>query len=227
MSAQNQARLVEGAEQVLAGAGVDRGLAADRAVDLGQQGRRDLHEIDAAQQGRRGEPGNVADHPAAQCHQHRAALDAAGEDIVDEPAEMGEILGAFARRQHDRALRDAVLGEAGAERRQVMPRDRLVGDDDGLTPAQQRQDLRAGASDQPGTDQDVIAALAEFDAQLFDRAGGGPLGGPLRCHSWISELGAELGGCKARGKPARAAITRVVVSSSGPSPLSMTISASA
>ncbi len=110
---ENQARLVEGAEQVLAGAGVDRGLAADRAVDLGEQGRRDLHEIDAAQQRRRGEPGNVADHPAAQRHQHRAAFDAAAEDIVDEPAEMREILGALAGRQHDRAVRDAVLLKAG------------------------------------------------------------------------------------------------------------------
>ena len=110
---QNKARLVEGAEQVLTGTGVDRGLAADRAVDLRQEGRRDLHEIDAAQQCRRGEPRNVADHPAAQGHQHRAALDATGEDVIDEAAEMGEVLGALARRQHDRALGDAVLGKAG------------------------------------------------------------------------------------------------------------------
>ncbi len=94
----------------------------------------------------------------------------------------------------------------------MMLRDRLVGNDDDLTPAQQRQDLRAGASDQPGTDQDVVAALAEFDAQPFDRA-----------HSSLS----DSGGRNAGSEPASAAITRVVVSSSGPSPLSMVTSASA
>src|SRR5437867_13264416 len=124
---------------------------------------------------------------------------------------MGEVLGPLARRQHDSALRDAVLGEAGAQWHQMVPRDRLVGDDDGLTPAQQREDLRAGACDQPGTDQDVVAALAEFDAQPFDRADGG--------HSSPSELSSDSGGRKARSEPASAAITRVVVSSSGPSPL--------
>ena len=224
---EHQARLVEGADEVLAGAGVEGGLAADRAVDLRQEGRRDLHEIDAAQQGRRGEPGDVADHPAAQCHQHRAAFDAAGQDIVDQPAEMGEILGPLARRQHDRVLRDAVLGEAGAERRQVMARDILVGDDDGLAPAQQRRHQGAGARDQPGTDQDVIAAFAELDAQLVE----GARGRNFRCHCLISESGSEpgsaSGGRRARAQPARAAITRFVVTSGEPSPLSTVISASA
>ena len=45
---------------------VDADLAADRAVHLRQQRRRHLHDRDAAQVGGRGEPGDVADHAAAE-----------------------------------------------------------------------------------------------------------------------------------------------------------------
>ena len=58
-------RLVEGADQVLAERVVDADLAADRAVDLRQQRRRHLDDRDAAQVGRRGEAGDVADDAAA------------------------------------------------------------------------------------------------------------------------------------------------------------------
>src|SRR5439155_13552861 len=47
---QNQSRLMETADKVLAPGGIDSGLAAHRAVDLGKQGGWDLREIDAAQQ---------------------------------------------------------------------------------------------------------------------------------------------------------------------------------
>ena len=57
---QHQARLMEAAHQVLALGRVDTGLAADRAVDLGQQGGRNLHEIEAAQQDRGGETDQIA-----------------------------------------------------------------------------------------------------------------------------------------------------------------------
>ena len=59
-------RLVERADQVLAERVVDADLAADRAVHLRQQRRRHVHERDAAQVGRRGEAGHVADDAAAE-----------------------------------------------------------------------------------------------------------------------------------------------------------------
>src|SRR5437764_7566529 len=105
----------------------------------------------------------------------------------------------------------------------MMPGNRFVGDDDGLAPAQERQDQCAGPSDQPGTDQYVITALAEVDAQLFDHPGGHF----ARRHCWTSEPGSRSGGRNARAQPARAPITLVAVSSGGPSPLSITMSASA
>ena len=65
---------------------------------------------------------------------------------IDQPPEMGQILCALARRQHDRVVRDAVLVEAPAQRREVMARDLLVGDDYRLPSPQQRQHRGAGAS---------------------------------------------------------------------------------
>src|SRR6185437_994633 len=116
-------------------------------------------------------------------------------------------------------LRDAVLGEARAQWRQMVPRDGLVSDDDGLPPAHQRQDRRPGPRDQARSDQNVVTPLPEFDTQRFDGAGGGF----RRRHCMAS----GSGGSSARGQPASAAMTRVVVASAGPSPLSMTMSASA
>ena len=71
---QHQARLMEGANQVLAMAGVDRGLATDRAIDLAQQRRRHLHIVDAAQQNRRQKAAQVPHHAAAQRYQKALAV---------------------------------------------------------------------------------------------------------------------------------------------------------
>ncbi len=72
----HQDRLMKGADQVLAVPRIDAGLAADRGVDLRQQRRRHLHEIDAAAHARRGEAGEIADDAAAERNREIAALDA-------------------------------------------------------------------------------------------------------------------------------------------------------
>ena len=64
-------RLIERADQVLAERVVDADLAADRAVHLREQRRRHVHERDAAQVGRGGEPGHVADDAAAERDERR------------------------------------------------------------------------------------------------------------------------------------------------------------
>ena len=117
MSASTSARLMEGADEVLALRRVDRGLAADRAVDLRQQRRRHLHEIDAAQQRRRGKAGDIADDAAAERDEHGAALDAERQDVLAQLGEMREVLGRLAGRQDDRVLRDAGGVEACVQRR--------------------------------------------------------------------------------------------------------------
>ena len=63
---EHEARLVEGADEIFAGAGIDPGFAADRAVDLRHDGGRDLHERDAALVNGRDKPGEITDHPAAE-----------------------------------------------------------------------------------------------------------------------------------------------------------------
>ena len=69
-------RLVERADQVLALGQVDAGLAADRRVDLGDEGRRDVDDRDPAQVRRREEPGRVAQRAAADRHDRLVAFDA-------------------------------------------------------------------------------------------------------------------------------------------------------
>ena len=76
-------RLVEGADHVLAARMVDRGLAADRRVDLREQRGRHLHESDAALVDRGGEAGQVADHAAAQGDDQAVAPAARGEQGVE------------------------------------------------------------------------------------------------------------------------------------------------
>ena len=86
---QHQPWLMEGADQVLAAGGVDGGLAADRRIYLGQQGGGDLHEIDAALVDRRREPGQVADHAAAEGHDQVAAVELQRQQTVRQFLELG------------------------------------------------------------------------------------------------------------------------------------------
>ena len=60
----DRGRLVERAHEVLALGQVDRGLAADRRVDLGDERRRDVHDRDPTQVRRREEAGGIAERPA-------------------------------------------------------------------------------------------------------------------------------------------------------------------
>jgi hypothetical protein len=79
---EHEDRLMKCADEVLALAGVDAGLAADGGVDLREERSRDLHEIDAAQNGRRGEAREIADDAAAERDEKIAALDAGIENGI-------------------------------------------------------------------------------------------------------------------------------------------------
>ena len=111
---EHQARLIEGADVVLAGAEVHGDLAAHGRVDLGEQRRRHLHEADAALVGGGDEPGEVADHAAAERDQRVAA---AQPTVVEHAVELlgaGEVLLPLARRQDH--LRGAQTGRHQAPR---------------------------------------------------------------------------------------------------------------
>ena len=129
---------------------------------------------------------------------------------------MAEILGLLAGRQYHRVLRDAGRGEAVAQRCQPMPGHVLVGDDDGVMAAHQRQNLAPGGRDQTRPDDDVVAAVAERHAQPLCRGLG-----------WYRHLSRSIsGGVSASGQAASAAIARFTVASGDPSPLSIVTSAS-
>ena len=95
-------RLMEGADQILAGLGVDRRLAAHAAVHLREQGGRHLHETAAALQHRTGKADQIANHTAAQRDDRIAAFDAEFQQPFDDQLQMRPILGGFTGRQHDR-----------------------------------------------------------------------------------------------------------------------------
>ena len=162
---QHEARLMEAADEVLALRRVDSGLAADGAVHLGQQGGRDLDEVDAAQKDAGREARQIADDPAAQRDQQALALDPLGEQAAGELGQMSEILGLLARRQRIALAAMPAPFQARLQQRQVVPADTLVGDDEDARLGQQGAADAAGLGDQPRSDQDIVAARAEFDPQ--------------------------------------------------------------
>src|SRR3546814_8516685 len=93
---------MEGADQILAGRHVDPGLAADRGVDLGEEGGRDLDEMAATINDRRGETDEVADHAAAEGDDMVAPLDAERQQPVDQGGEGSPALAVFADRKSTR-----------------------------------------------------------------------------------------------------------------------------
>ena len=79
----HRARLVKGAEHVLALDMVDGGLAADRGVHLRKQRGRHLQQGHAALVDRGGKPGQIADHPAAERDDERIAAAARCQQRVE------------------------------------------------------------------------------------------------------------------------------------------------
>src|SRR3546814_18606508 len=72
---QDQRGLMKGSDKILARGHVDRGLAADAAVDLREQGRRDLDEVAAALDDAARDTDEVTDPAPAKGSDMVAALD--------------------------------------------------------------------------------------------------------------------------------------------------------
>ena len=160
---QHQAGLVEAADQILAGARVDRGLAADRAVDLRQQGGGQLHEMAAALQDGRRKADQVADHAAAQRDYMVATLDLQRQQRVEQFLQMAPALGLFARRQDDRFDDDIGAAQAGVEPGQLRRRDMGVGDDHQPPATGIACQMIGRTVERALFDDDVIAACAQRD----------------------------------------------------------------
>ena len=162
---EHQAGLVEGADHVFGVTAVDRRLAADGTVHLGEQRCRNLDVIDAAERGRRGETGEIADDAAAERDQRRLAVDPPVEQLLHDVLEPGEGLGFLAGRNRNGGRADALGFETVREPGEIEGADVFVGDDDRPRPAEQRFHQAAGAEQQALADDDVIAAPAEIQSQ--------------------------------------------------------------
>ncbi len=139
--------LVEGADEVLAGAGVDPGLAADRGVDHGQQRGRHVDDADAAGPGGRHEAAEVGGGTAAD-----------GDDRVGTgEAALAEGLPAVGG--HGRGLGELTVGQAEGEHVVVLDEpfgDRLR-DLAELGGEEHRHPFGAGAEQVDDAVEDVVA----------------------------------------------------------------------
>jgi hypothetical protein len=108
----DEARRVEGADEILAGREIHADFASDGRVDLGQQRRRHLDQADAAQEGRGREARHVADDAAPDGHDHRPAIRPRADERVVDPSDRGDMLVPLAVRDQD---------EVGARQRRRHP----------------------------------------------------------------------------------------------------------
>src|SRR5713101_8637430 len=93
---QYEARLVEGADQVLGARVVDGRLAPGRGIHLGQERRRYLNEVDAAHVGRRHEAREISYRTTPQSDHGRASIEPLFEQAIPGLAGNLEGLGALA-----------------------------------------------------------------------------------------------------------------------------------
>ena len=170
--------LVERADQVLALRVVDADLSADRAVDVREQRRRNLHEGDAAGIRRRRETGRVADDPSAHGDDDRPPVSLQVDKRVVQPSDDRQRLGLLTRLEIDAAGLPA--GPAQAFCRGLSIRgDVAVADDEcfaargGLLPAPlapRFEELRPTVETRGG-DHDVVTARTQRDRNSFGGCG--------------------------------------------------------
>ncbi len=178
------ARLVEGADQVLAAGMVDPGLAAHGRIDLGEQRGRELHVVHAALVAGGRETCHVADDAAAEGRYAGVAVHALLDERVEHPREGVERLVALAVRQDDvlnPPARESVPHPLEVQRRHRVVRDHQhVACIDGFVEHRRR-------AEQARSDQDRVAALAELDAEPLHQP---PLTGASR-HGYLLDHRAD------------------------------------
>src|SRR5437773_2024744 len=158
-----RARPVEGADQVLRRRVVDRGLAADRGVHLGEHRRGKLDEVDAAHVGRRDEPGDVAHGSPAEGEHRGGAVEPGGEQGVPAARGHGERLRGLALGHLDRRHHEPRALEALPDGLAVQTQDRGVADERRSGAHAELREARAHRVERAGLDHDAIRPEAQVE----------------------------------------------------------------
>ena len=172
MSASTRTRLVEGAHQVLAVRRVDRRLAADRGIDLGQERCRDLDQGHATLEAGGCETRQIAHHAAAERHHAVAAFEFHGQQAVAHGREPAVGFGAFSRGHQHGAVADASGIKTGLQRTEMVAGDVFVADDPASGAGRQGRDAAASRRDQAWTDKHLVGARAQRDRNAHGRRAG-------------------------------------------------------
>ena len=170
---EHQPWLVEGADEVFTGTGVDAGLAADGAVDLRDDGGGNLHAGDAAEVDGGDESGEVANHPAAEGDDKRTAVEAGGEQPVDEAFRGGHGLGILPRGDGEQLRGESRGCERFDHGGAVEGPDIFVGDDRASSAQSGAGAKGPGLREQTRSSQHAAGASGKGDGNL-DHAAGGP-----------------------------------------------------
>lgn len=143
-------------------------LPPTETVDLCQERGRHLDETHPALDDRGGEPGEVADHPAADRDQMVAARNPEVQERIDQDLQRRPTLPTFAGGQQDCGAFETGRGQAGEDGIDV-DRDILITHHRDPPVARDLSDLFPGAREQSVLDLHGIAALAEPDGHVAHR----------------------------------------------------------
>src|SRR6266852_5929104 len=163
--AEDQARLMKGAHEVLAGRNIYADFAADGTVHLGEQSRGHLHEGDAAQIRGGHKSGDVAHHAAADGDDEGAAFEPVFGQVVVAALNGLEALGSFAGGKSHHGAEEAGFFETGHRGAGEAPRHVGVREEGVARTEIELATFIAQARDQIVTDQNRVASLAQENLQ--------------------------------------------------------------
>jgi hypothetical protein len=165
--AEDEARLVEGADEVFSCGEVDSCFSADGAIDLGEEGGGDLDEGDAAEVGGSEEACEVTDDAAAEGDEGGFAFEPVlGEEVVAE-FDLAEAFGAFAGGDGDGDGFDSVAAEGLLDLGCPEGFDLGIGDDGAFPAEGEGLVMITQTMDEPFADVDAIGPFAEMDRHRF------------------------------------------------------------
>src|SRR5690606_2320442 len=157
---ENEPRLVECPDEVLAPGVIDAGLAADGGVYLRKQRSRHLDESDAAHVAGRREPRDVAHYAAAQSYQCRIAARFDFDQPVEDGGRALQRLPGFAVRQQHGL--DVTTRKVLDEPLEIERPYGLVADDEAVRAWQMRGKVAVAVEQGPAND-DGVTAIGQVD----------------------------------------------------------------